>query len=410
MAKENTVTGLDIGSQQIKAIIGRKNEDGIIDIIGLGTAKSAGLRQGMVVDIEDTISAVSEALSKAEKMAGITSEIAYVGMGGAHIKSSNSKGVIAVSSAEGEISEGDVDKVIEAARAVSVPPNREIIHVIPGVYTVDGQPGIHDPVGMTGVRLEVETHVISGSTPVMKNLSKSIYQAGLDIAELVFNPLATSAIVLSKQQKDVGVALIDFGAGTTDLVVFEAGNIMHSAVIPIGSSHITNDIAIGLRTSIETAEKIKNKFGMANSDKISEDEEIDISKIDPSESQNVSKKYLADIISARLSEIFTHISNQLKEIDREENLPAGVVFCGGGANLEGLIQVAKDGLRLPAQIGKPVTKISGLLDKVDNPQYATAIALMVWGINANKEVGGTGKLPIFSVTTKVKKWFKNLFT
>ena len=404
---KETIIGLDVGTDQISAVIGHKTEEGAIDVIGLGTAKSAGLRKGVIVDIEETITAISDALSQAEKMAGVTPELVYVGIGGSHIESSNSKGVIAISSADGEISGEDIDRVIEAARAVSVPANREIIHVIPRSFTVDGQKGIHDPSGMTGVRLEVEAHVISGSTPVIKNLSKCIYQAGLDIAELVFSPLASAGILLSKQQKEVGVAMIDFGAGTTDLAVFEEGDILHSAVIPLGSAHITNDIAIGLRTSIDNAEKIKTQYATATIGEVSEEEEIDISKIDPLEKEKPSKKYVAEIISARLTEIFNHISDELKKVERNENLPAGVVFCGGGAKLKGLVEAAKKGLKLPAQIGKPVIEISGMIDKVNDPRYAAAIGLMVWGINASGKNGTPSKIDISSATSKIRGWFKN---
>lgn len=405
-AKE-TITGLDVGTDQITAVIGHKTEEGVIDIMGLGSSQSAGLRRGVVIDVEETITAVSDALSKAEKMAGVTSELVYIGIGGAHIKSSNSKGVIAVSRADGEITEEDISRVIEAARAVSVPANREIIHVIPRNFIVDSQEGIHDPVGMTGVRLEVEAHVISGSTPVIKNLSKCIYQAGLDIAELIFSPLAASGILLSKQQKEVGVALIDLGAATCDLAVFEEGDILHSAVIPLGSSHITNDIAIGLRTSIDNAEKIKIESGFAVPDEVSEEEEIDISKIDPSEKEKPSKKYVAEIISARLTEIFNHVSEELRKIERSENLPAGVVFCGGGAKLKGLTSAAKEELKLPAQTGKPVIEISGLIDKINDPRFSTAIGLMVWGINADGEVTPQSKINITKTTSKIRGWFKN---
>lgn len=404
---KNIVTGLDIGTHKIITIIGTKTDEGNIDIIGLGSEKSAGLRQGMVIDIEETISAISKSLEEAEQMAGQTIESAFLGIGGSHIESSNSKGVIAVSRADGEIIEEDVNRVIEAARAVSIPTNREIIHVVPRIFTVDGQEGIHDPIGMTGIRLEVDAHVISGSTPAIKNLSKCVYQAGLDINELVFNPLASSQILLDKQQKEVGVALIDIGAGTTELAVFEQGDILHSAVLPLGSAHITNDIAIGLRTSIETAEKIKRQYGKASSQGILEEEEIDLTKIDKSEEQKASKKYVAEIVEARLTEIFSHISDQLKSINREANLPAGVILCGGGSKINGLVSAVKEALRLPVQIGKPKIEISGLIDKISDPTYCTAIGLMVWGINAEMSEVKSSSTNLTGAASKIKKWFKN---
>jgi cell division protein FtsA len=401
------IAGLDIGTEKVCTVIGTKTDEGNIDILGLGTSKSAGLRHGMVIDIEETISAISKSLEEAEKMSGRTLEAAYVGIGGSHIESSNSKGVIAVSRADGEITQEDIDRVVEAARAVSIPPNREIIHVIPRIFTVDGQPGIHDPVGMTGTRLEVETHVISGSTPVIKNLSKCVYQAGLNINEFVFNPIASAEVLIDKKQKEIGVALVDIGAGTTELAVFEEGDILHSAVLPLGSAHITNDIAIGLRISIETAEVIKKELSSATPGEISEDEEIDLAKIDKNEEQTASKKYVAEIIEARLSEIFSHISDELESINREANLPAGIILSGGGAKTPGLVTAAKEALRLPVQIGKLNLDISGMIDKINDPIYTAAIGLMAWGINNQETQGPVRASNLSGTASRIKGWFKN---
>ena len=258
---KSMICSLDIGTNKIATLVGQKKESGEIEISGFGLSPSSGVRKGMVTDIEETISAISASLEEAERMAGTPLEKAILSVGGVQISSANSKGVIAVSRADGEISEDDLMRVIEAAKAVSLPANREILHVIPRIYTVDGQDGVKDPVGMTGIRLEVDAHVVSASTPCIKNLTKCVYQAGLDIEELVFSGIATSSAFLSKQQQEIGAAVIDIGAATTTMAVFEEGNILHSAVLPVGSDHITNDIAIGLRTSIDVAEQIKIKNG-----------------------------------------------------------------------------------------------------------------------------------------------------
>lgn len=405
---KSMICALDIGTSKIATIVGQKKESGEIEVSGVGLADSNGVRKGMITDIEETISAISASLEEAERMAGVPLESAFVGVGGVHISSSNSKGVIAVSRADGEVSEDDTTRVIEAAKAVSLPANREILHVVPRVYTVDGQEGIKDPVGMTGIRLEVDAHVISSSTPCIKNLTKCVYQAGLDIDDLVFSGLATSSAFLSRQQKEIGVALIDIGAATTCMAVFEEGNILHSAVLPIGSDHITNDIAIGLRISIDTAEKIKLKYGRATPEGIKESEEIDLEKIDKAEKQKASAVYVAEIIEARLQEIFSLILDELKNVSREGTLPAGVVITGGGARLPQITDCAKENLKLPAQIGKPQVELTGLVDKLENPRYSCSIGLLVWGAGAEKKARLLKISNIKKSTTKLKQWFKHL--
>ncbi len=407
-AKKSMICALDIGTSKIVTIVGQKKESGEIEVSGVGLADSNGVRKGMITDIEETISAISASLEKAERMAGVPLEKAMVSMGGVHISSTNSKGVIAVSRADGEISEEDVVRAIEAAKAVSLPANREILHVIPRVYSVDGQEGIKDPIGMTGIRLEVEAHVISGSTPCIKNLTKCVYQAGLDINDLVFSGLASASAFLGKQQKEIGVALVDIGAATTTVAVFEEGSILHSAVLPVGADHITNDIAIGLRISIDTAEKVKLKYGRAVTEDIRESEEIDLSKIDKTEKQKASSIYVAEIIEARLQEIFSLISDELKNINRDAKLPAGIVITGGGANLPQITDAAKESLKLPAQIGKPQVELTGLVDKIQDPRYSCGIGLLVWGVGSDKKEQMLKTKTIGKTTGKVKQWFKHL--
>lgn len=407
MTKQNIITGIDIGTSKIATVIGSRNEEGI-DIIGVGLASSSGLRKGMIVDLEETISSISESVEHAERMAGIEIESTYCSVGGAHITSENSKGVIAVSKADGEITEEDIHRVIDAARAVSMPTNREVIHTIPRVFTVDGQENIKDPSGMTGIRLEVDSHVISVSSPVIKNLTKCIFQAGLNIDDLVFSGLASSQLLLTRQQKDIGVMLADIGASTTTIAVFEEGDILHSTVIPIGSMHITNDIAIGLRTSIETAEKIKIQCGTGTAEDLKKDENIDLSKIDKNENQIIDQSYLAEIIECRLKEIFQLIQDQLKTIKRDGNLPAGIILTGGGAKMPNIEKAAKKYLEIPASVGKIEDKLSGMVDKVEDPIYSCSTGTMLWGAyDVGQEESGF-KLPSLNIGQKVKDFFKKL--
>jgi len=388
MPKENLFVGLDVGSTKVAATCGHIDE-GMINVAGFVKVPNNGVRKGVVVDIEDTVSAISEAL---DKLAGISAsqiKSAVVGISGSHITTTISKGVVAVARADGEISPSDIERVMAAARTVALPPNREILHVIPRSYTVDGQEKIDDPVGMTGIRLEVETLVIGASSAAIKNLTKCVFQAGLNIDDLVFSPLAISGSIISKKQKDIGVMLLDIGGGTTSLIVFEEGDILHAAVIPIGSSHITNDLAIGLRTSVETAEKIKAKFAGAIPDKIRESETISLSQFEPGSDQRVERKYVSEIVQARLGEIFALVRQELKSIGKDGMLPAGVVLTGGGSKLEDLVEAAKEELRLPAMLGSQIYEMGGFVDKLTDPVYATSVGLMLYAFEHAKN-GGLG--------------------
>ncbi len=373
------VTGLDVGGTKVCVVVGHILPDKKYpEVIGYGCVPSVGLRKGVVVDIEETVSAISAALEAAERMSGVPIDNAVVGVESATIQSQNSRGVIAVAKSDGEIASGDINRVIEAARAVSVPANREILHVIPRSYKVDDQDGVHDPVGMTGVRLEVEAHVVTASTPTIKNLTKCVYQAGLDIDELVLSILASSKSILNRNQMEVGSVAIDIGYSTTGVAVFEEGNVLHTCVLPVGASHVTNDIAIGLRTSIEVAEKIKITEGCAIPSVIAERERIDLKKYGVAEGGYVSKREVAEIIEARMLEIYGMVNDELKRIKRDGMLPAGVVVTGGGSKLLGVVDLAKESMRLPAQLGLPIN-LTGMVEKLnDDPQMVTAIGLMQW--------------------------------
>ena len=411
MSKNKTdfIVALDVGTSKVATIVAQKNDNESFDIIGVGTSANGSMRHGTVVDLEDTISAISASLEEAERMAGIPIEHATVSIGGDHIEGTNSTGVIAISGENGEVTQADVDRVIEATKAISQPTNREMLHIIPRLYTVDGQGGIKEPLGLTGIRLEVDAHVIAGSTPAIKNLTKCIYQAGVDIEDLVYAGLASTYSMLSKKQKEIGVALVDIGAGTTDVVVIEEGDVLHSATISLGSANVTNDVAIGLKTSIAVAEAVKIKHGSCLPDAVSEHDRIDLSQFDAKEDQEASQRYLAEIIEARMSEILLLVKEELKSINRDGMLPAGAVLVGGGAKLSGLVSLAKETLRLPSAIGTPSIDLTGFVDKVTDPSYATAIGLIIYGLtNSNKSKGffNPTASSANSAPGKIKDWFK----
>lgn len=412
MAREEIITGIDIGSSAIRVVMGQKNpNDEKIHLLGASEVPAEGVSKGVVTSIEEAVSAISSGLEKVERMTGIPAERAFVGISGTHINSQDSHGVIAVAKADGEIKEEDVERVIEAAQAVATPPNYEILHVIPRSFTVDNQRGIKDPVGMTGIRLEVDAQIIQGLSSQIKNLTKCVYRTGVDIEDLVLGVLAASEGCLSKRQKELGVALVNLGASTTSLVVFEEGDVLHTKILPIGAAHITNDIAIGLRTSIDLAEKIKLEYGSAQSSEVNKRDEINLSELEGGENTIISKKQVAEIIEARVEEIFKMLDKELQKVDRSGLLPAGIVITGGGAKLPGLIEVAKKEFRLPASIGYPQNFVSAI-DKVNDPAFSTALGLIFWGLGLKEKGGFSLSMPKFSsvadVTKKMKGWFKSL--
>jgi cell division protein FtsA len=384
MSKENIVIGLDLGTSQIRTIVAQvQGDDSRPLVLGVGVAPSAGISNGVVVDIEDTISAINKSKEEAERIAGVPIEHAYVSINGKHIVSQFSKGVVAVSRADGEISEEDVNRVISAAQAISVPNNKEIINIVPCNYTIDGQEQIKYPVGMNGVRLEVNALLVQGAAPFIKNLEKCVQQrCGIDIDDLVFAPMAATKAVVTRRQKELGVVVVDLGKETTGISVYEDGNILGIKIIPVGSGHITNDIAIGLRTSIDVAEKIKLEYGHTIPSEIDKTEEIDISGMDSNEEGVFKRHYVAEIIEARVEEIFSMVDDELKRLDKSGMLPAGVVITGGGAKLPGIVTLAKKVLRLPAQVGYPM-EMNGVVDKVDDPEFATAVGLLLWEADDN---------------------------
>lgn len=412
MSKESYIVGLDVGTANIRAVQAKfQPESGTLSIIGASEVPASGIRKGVIVDIEEAVSCISVALEKVERMTGVPVSEANVSVGGSHISSLASHGVIAVSRADGEISENDIVRAIDASQVISIPQNKEVLHVFPKSFTLDGQAGIKDPLGMSGIRLEVDTIIIQAGLPYIKNLTRAILQAGLEVQDLVLAPCAAAESVLSKRQKDLGVGLVDLGAGTTSIAIYEEGDLLHTAVIPIGSMHITNDIAIGLRCSIETAEKVKLAFGHVDPKAIDKNEEIDLSKIDPSEEETTLRQYVVEIIEARMEEIFDKVNNELKKIQRDGKLPSGIVLTGGGSLMPGVVDFAKKHLRLPGTLGQP-QNINTIIDRVDNPSFATASGLILWGGKYTAAEGPKFSGLVKSImhnpnVDKLRKWFKS---
>ncbi|MDP3993199.1 MAG: cell division protein FtsA [bacterium] len=381
--KDSLVVGIDVGASKIAVCVGSVAE-GVVSLMGVTAVAHSGMKRGMIVDIEETVSALSQALEEAEKMSGFPLTHAYVSINGSHILAQPAKGVVAVARPNGEIQAEDVSRVIDAAKTIALPQNRELIHTFPHHFTVDGQDEIRDPIGMNGIRLEVDTLIISASSAALRNLIKTIEQAGIQIDGLVYAPLATSKALTTKKQRDSGVVVVDLGAGTTDFAVYEEGELIHCATLPVGSMHITNDIAIGLRTNLDVADAIKTKYGTVLPEKIRESETINLASLDPAEDEKVSRRQISEIVEARVAEIFHLIREQLQAIGKDALLPAGAIFTGGGSDIEGLTELARKELRLPATVGFPTAQFSGLLDKLDNPIYACAVGLVLWGVEENQ--------------------------
>ncbi len=377
--QERVIVGIDVGTTKICVLVGELDRDGKLNIVGVGTCPSQGLRRGVVVNIEETVTSIAAALDRAERLSGKKLTTAYVGIAGSHIESENSKGFVAISPSHRDIIQNDISRAIEVARAIPLTANREVIHVIPRGYVVDGQEGIKNPIGMSGFRLEVETHIITGSVSSIHNLIKCVHKSQVEIEDLVLEPLASSEAVLDDGETDLGVALIDIGGGTTDVAVFSDGAIWHTVVLPIGGNLITSDIAIGLRLPFAVAEELKITYGHCDPTTIAEDDMIDLAQFMPDCNDLVPRKLLAEIIQARVEELFNMVHEELKKSGYDGMLPAGLVITGGTAELPGILDVAGQTLDLPARIGSPIGLL-GLADSISRPAYATSVGLLLWGL------------------------------
>lgn len=417
MPKDKIVCAIDVGSSKIATLIASVGEDDRLNLIGVAAVNSRGVKKSQIVDIESAVAAIDESVQSAERMAGYSLSNAFVSMGGPQIESINSHAVVAVAEPDGEIKASDIGRVNEAARAIALPSSREILHVIPRTFTVDGQEGISDPIGMTGVRLETDTHIVTGPTTSMRNLVKCVGMVGVDTKELVFSGVASAHAVLTETEKELGVILIDIGGETTDVVIFVDGAIAYSSVIPIGGRHVTSDIAVGLRISLESAEKIKQYLAKpqkkSEDDKVKKDEILDLKEIGISEDvQKISRKAVVDsIIRPRLQEIFKFVGKEIKKSGFGSQTPSGLVVTGGGALTVGILDQAKFILGFPARMGK-VEGFTGLIDEIDSPSYATAAGLLIYGAHSSSPekmsmpVLGSG-LPIKQVTQKVTDLIKS---
>ena len=407
--KDNLIVGLDIGTTKICAIVGNVTEDGI-DIVGIGTSPSRGLRKGVVINIESTVASIKKAVEEAELMAGCEIKSVFAGIAGGHIRGFNSQGIIAIKNRE--VSPEDVKRVIEAAKAIAIPMDREVIHILPQEFIIDDQDGIREPLGMSGVRLEAKVHIVTGAVASAQNIIKSCNRAGLDVADIVLEQLASSEAVLSPDEKELGVALIDVGGGTTDIAIFVDGAIKHTSVLSLGGNHMTNDIAVGLRTPMAEAEKIKQKYGCCLASMIGKDETIEVPSVGGRKPRILSRQLLAEILEPRVEEIFSLVNREIVKSGYEDMIASGVVITGGSTILEGMPELAEQIFNLPVRRGLP-QNIGGLVDVVNSPVYATGVGLVVYG---SKNVGisefptaQTDENLFRRVSRRMKEWFGEFF-
>lgn len=378
---EHTVVALDIGTTKICTLVAEVGPppENAMRIVGVGTVPSRGIRRGVVVDVGEVTTAVVESVHRAERTSGYEIASAYVGLAGAHISAMNSRGVVAISRGERGVRQVDVERALEAARAIDIPQNREILHVIPRSFSVDGEDGVYDPIGMQAYRLEVEAHIVTGATSSIRNLVKCVQNAGVQIDALVLEPLASGEAVLTDIEREMGVALVDIGGGTTDIAIFIEGSIWHTVVLPTGGEQLTKDIAIGLRTPFDAAEDVKIKYGHASPQAIMPEETVKVSMFGEDGQQQISRLFLSEIIEARTEEIFEIILKEIKRSGYDGLLPAGIVLCGGTAELPGIRDLAREVLGLPVRIGEP-QELQGLVDTLQSPAFATSVGLLNWGI------------------------------
>ena len=405
-AQEDIIVGLDIGTTKICAVVGEVSRTAI-NIIGIGTHPSIGLRKGVVVDIESTVESIKKAIEEAELMAGCEISSVYAGIAGGHITGLNSRGIVAIKGQE--IIKSDVERVIDAARAVAIPMDREVIHVLPQEFIVDDQTGIQNPVGMAGVRLETKIHIVTGAVTSAHNIVKCANRSGLDVCDIVLESLASGEAVLTDEERELGVGLIDLGGGTTDLAIFSGKSIKHTFVLGLGGNNLTKDIAIGVRASLAEAEKIKIKFGTCVSRNISSEETIEVPGMGGRETRKLPRKILGEILEPRVEEIFSLIKREIYRAGMENLIVSGMVLTGGSALLDEATEIAESIFELPTRLGKP-REISGLVDVVNNPMYATGVGLVLYGArNKTTKKFRIRDVNIFNrIMTRMKKWFKDV--
>ena len=400
----NMIVALDIGTSKIIALIGEVNDEGVIDIVGIGKHPSRGMKKGVVVNIDSTIESIQRAVEEAELMAGVNINSAYAGIAGSHIQSLNSHGIVAIK--DKEVTEGDLERVMDAARAVAIPADQRILHVLPQDYVIDQQEGIREPIGMSGVRLEARVHLVTGAQSAAQNIIKCVDRCGLDVDDIILEQVASSYAVLEDDEKELGVCMVDIGGGTSDIAIFLNGAIQHTAVIPIAGDQVTNDIAVAVRTTMQFAEKLKIDHGFALRQLVSEDEIIEVPGIGERESRGLSTQTLASVIEPRYEELFTLIQAELRRSGFEELIGAGIVLTGGSSKIRGAVELAEEIFHMPVRIGYP-RNVGGLKGEVSDPIHATGVGLLHFGAAQNEFTGGGS----FSHVTqenlwdKMKSWF-----
>jgi len=413
VANDGIIVGVDVGTTKVCVLVGEVLDNEVLRILGVGVAPSKGLRKGVVINSDLATGAIQTALQKAERTCGQKLSQAIVGIAGSHIAGINSRGVVAVSRSDHEITQSDVDRAVEAAQAIAVPANKEIIHIIPRSYTVDGQDGVRDPVGMMGIRLEVETHIVTGATTSIQNLIRCVEKAGLEVSDLVLEPLASGETALTDEEREMGVVLADIGGGTTDIGVFIEGSIWHTQIIPVGGNHLTGDVAVGLQTSAATAEAIKVRYGHALARAISPDEIIEVASFGNEAGQSWPRQRLVEILEARTAEIFQLIHEEIKRSGCSGLLPAGVVITGGTAELPGIAELGRQVLDLPVRVGAP-RGLTGLADTLSSPAYSTSVGLLLWEMRRGappppqRRSGkrSTVQLKTTELSQAIRKWLK----
>lgn len=405
-ADKNLIVGLDIGTSKVAAIVGEITPDGTIDIIGIGSNRSRGLKKGVVVNLESTAHSIERAIEEAELMAGCQISSVYVGIAGSHISSLNSNGVVAIK--ENEVVPSDIDRVIDSARAVAIPADQKLLHIMPQEFIIDGQEGIKEPVGMAGIRLEAKVHIVTGAVSAAQNIIKCVRRCGLEVDDIILEQLASSSSVLTDDEKELGVCLVDIGGGTTDIAVFCDGSIRHTAVIPIAGDQVTNDVAVALRTPTQHADDIKLKYACALSQLVQEEEMLDVPSIGERPPRKISRYNLAEIIEPRYEELMMLIQAELRRSGFEDIVAAGIVLTGGSSKVEGLVELAEEVFHMPVRLGCP-KYVSGLHDVVKNPIYATGVGLLLFGHQNRTSSTGEVEVGFKAMWEKMKSWFQGNF-
>jgi len=407
-SEKNLIVGLDIGTSKVVAIVGEIKVDGDIEIVGIGSHRSRGLKKGVVVNIESTVQSIQRAVEEAELMAGCQIHAVHAGIAGSHIRSLNSHGIVPIK--DREVTPGDVDRVIDAARAVAIPADQKILHILPQEFIIDNQDGIREPVGMSGVRLEARVHMVTGAVSAAQNIVKCVRRCGLEVDDLILEQIAASYSVLSDDEKELGVCLVDVGGGTTDIAVFTDGSIRHTAVIPIAGDQVTNDIAVALRTPTQHAEEIKIKYACALTQLAAAEETIEVPSIGERAARRLSRQTLAEVVEPRYEELLTLVQGELRRSGFEDLVAGGVVLTGGSAKMEGLVDLAEEVFHMPVRLGVP-QYVTGLVDVVRNPIYATGVGLLLFGHrNRSDQVqempSGRGMKAVWE---RMRSWFQGNF-